>query len=316
MTSQPASDTEITRRRNRWRSAPVFWAAFGAACVLFQLYIFAVWALGGNAHALPASRAPSDPARQILTRAVELVVLIGIVIMALVCWSRSRARHRVSLSAALMTGYALTFWTSPYNSAVHHAAGHNRYDFNVVSWGPQLPGWHGPTPQIETFLMAGGYAWVILWVWIALGIATGLRRRTSWSRPRVIALTALASMIFDLAFEFGYILVGGYAYPLALPHLTFFEGHWYQLPITSALCMVTFATLPVVAMTVYARDGQEVWLLEGTSALPQRIRPWVRLLAGSGYANAGMLALQIVTLTTSLFSRPVTVGDWIYRPPN
>jgi hypothetical protein len=78
--------------------------------------------------------------------------------------------------------------------------------------------------------------------------------------------------------------------------------------------MTAFPVMPIVLMTLYARPGREIWLLDGSLSLPRRAQAPIRLLAGIGMANLAMLALQAVVLLGGAASHPIHLPPW-YRPP-
>jgi Spirocyclase AveC-like len=316
--SGPAADVPemAGMARRRWLCAPVFWAVFGVVVIGFQAWVFTRWIADGDAHPVPFGGEQMPTGLKIGTYIDQAVALVGCILLVVVAWWQSRKAGRVALAGALVAGYLLAFWSDPYSGAVHHAGGQNRYGLNVLTWGPYLPGWHGPMPQIETFLVSGGYLMAVYWVGMGLGIAALIRRwRPGWNRAAVAAATVPAAFLCDMIMEQAYMRAGGYAYPRALPHLTFFEGHWYQLPLTSPLSMVFLIVMPVVLMRLYTTPGAEVWLLEGSLNLPYRAQPWIRLLAGVGFANACWLAFQLVMLLASLVSYPIGLPTWLDRPP-
>ncbi|RBQ17811.1 hypothetical protein DP939_23415 [Spongiactinospora rosea] len=305
--SPPAPRTRLPR-------APMLWAAFGAACVIFQAWVLVRWAADGNLR-LYSSSGDMPAWLAIATRAEMVVAVAGCA--ALIAWGvrRSLKAGHVTLPAALVAGYILAIWTDPYAGAIHHAVSQNLHGVAYPTWGPYLPGWHGPLPQAQTLLENVAYVWVVLWILLGLGVARLLRaRRPHWSRARLAAVTAGAMFVIDIPLEHAYMRFGGYGYPRALPGLTLFEGQWYQLPLSSPFVMTFLAVMPVVLMTIYAPPGREAWLLEGSLGLPRRVQPWVRLLAGAGFANACMLALQIFMLAASLISHPIELPPW-YGPP-
>ncbi|GAA0917612.1 spirocyclase AveC family protein [Nonomuraea longicatena] len=309
----PTTTSDYDLRR-RWLIPPVLWAAFGALCVLFQAWVFIRWAADGNLRGYPFSgEAPGY--LKIGTRVLEGVAIIGCILMIIACWRESRAAGHITLFAALLAGYFLVIWTDPYSGTFMHTVSANLIGVNYPSWGPYLPGWQGPTPQAQTLLEDLGYPWVVLWILIGLGIARLLTtRRPHWSPARVAVVTAVLVFPIDLVLEHAYMRFGGYGYPRALPYLTLFEGQWYQLPLTSPICMTFLAVMPIVLMTVYARPGHEVWLLDGSLDLPRRAQPWIRLLAGIGFANLCMLSLQLVMLAAASISYPIDLPPWYERP--
>ncbi|MBA2951794.1 spirocyclase AveC family protein [Streptomyces himalayensis] len=313
--SSTSPDSAPAPLKPRWMIAPVFWAGLGVVCLLAQAWVFARWAADGNFHAYPSGGYEMPRALKISTMTLEVVVAVAIIAAAVLLWWLSRKAGHVTLYTALFAGYMLCFWTNPYSGAVHHAAGHNRYSLNVVSWGSYLPGWHGPLPQIESFVLNASYPVSLIWAVIGVAVAERLRRwRPSWSRARVATLTALIIFFVDIPLETAYMRPGGWAYPRALPYLTLFEDSWYRIPLTSPFTMVVFVTMPVVLMYLYAKPGNEVWLLEGSLQLPQRVRTPIRLLAGIGFINLSMMAFQWFMVLASLVSYPAGLPSWIDRP--
>jgi hypothetical protein len=314
--SSPLSQagTPGTAHRPGLFGPPVLWAAFGAACALFQLWVAVRWVADGNLYTYRFD-GPMPTYLRVSTQ-VLLVVATGMcAVMAVVCWRGSRRAGHVTLSAALFTGYFLSFWSDPYSGTLHQTASNNLYGIAYPTWGPYLPGWQGPTPQAQSLLENLGYPWVVIWIWMGLGIARWLRiRRPAWSRARTAWITAAVMFPVDIVLEHAYMRFGGYGYSRALPYFTLFEGEWYQLPLFSPAIMTFCAVMPVVVMRLYARPGAEVWLLEGSLGLPRRVRPWVRLLAGVGFANACMLSLQLVVFLASLVSYPIELPPWYERP--
>ncbi|MEU3462926.1 spirocyclase AveC family protein [Streptomyces sp. NPDC006733] len=295
--------------------APVFWAGLGVLCLLAQTWVFARWAADGNAHAYPSGGYDIPEPLRISTLALEIVVTVGILAAAVLLWRLSRTAGHVTLYTTLFTGYLLSFWTNPYSGTVYHAAGHNRYSLNVVSWGPYLPGWHGPFPQIESFILNASYPVSLIWAVIGVAVAGHLKqRRPSWTRARVAALTAVIIFVVDVPLETAYMRPGGWAYPRALSYLTLFEDDWYRIPLTSPFTMVLFVTMPVVLMYLYTKPGKEVWLLEGSLQLPPRARTPIRLLAGIGFINLSMMAFQWFMVMASLVSYQAGLPSWINLP--
>lgn len=310
-TSTPASESQ----RSPWKKAPVAWASLGLACLLAQAWVFARWAAGGNVHAYPSGGYTMPEALKTSTVVLEVTVCAGIVTAAILLWWQSHKAGHVTLWAALFTGYLLCFWTNPYSGALRYADGQNRYSLNVVSWGPYLPGWHGPTPQIESLVLNASYPVSLIWAVIGVAIADRLRnRRPAWSRPRIAAATGVVVFVVDLPMETAYMRPGGWAYPRALPYLTLFQDKWYRIPLTSPLTMVVFVTMPVVLMRLYAAPNSEVWLHEGSLRLPRSLRTPVRLLAGIGFINLSMMAFQWFMVLASIVSHPAGLPNWIDRP--
>ncbi|MFF7250229.1 spirocyclase AveC family protein [Embleya sp. NPDC008237] len=299
-----------------WRSAVLRWAAFGLFCLVFQAVVFTRWILGGDAHAHRAGDYTIPRTMKIATHVGQVSATLLFLVAAAALWRECRAQGRVTLNAAVFVGFCFSFWSNPYVSNFHYAAGNNRYDLNVDTWGPYLPGWQGDTPAIESYLMEIAYPVMLLWIVIALAVARLLiRRRPHWSRRRTLATTIGAMLVCEPLLTGVYQRLGGFAYPRALPgHLTLFEGNWYQLPLTSTLAVVGFFVAPVLAMALHSEQDREVHLFRGTAQLAPQARPWARLLAGVGFMNVCTLGFQVTMALASLVSHPIDLPDWWDRP--
>lgn len=310
----PETDIRETTSQRRWLSPPVLLAAFGAACVLFQAWVFARWAAGGNLHSYPFN-GDMPTYLKISTQVLQVLVAAACVALIVLCRRQSRAAGHVTLMTTLTAGWALAFWADPYIALHTHLISNNRYGINYPTWGPYLPGWDGPLPQPQTFLENGMYPLLVIWIWIGLAIARLLRaRRPQWSRARVAGLATVILFPVDIVLEQAYIRAAGFGYARAMPYVTLFEGQWYQLPLTAATTMTLLVAPPIVVMAVYARPGREVWMLEGSLSLPHRAQPWIRLLAGVGLVHVCMVGFVVLTQLYTPLTYLIDLPPWFERP--
>ncbi|WP_439673629.1 spirocyclase AveC family protein [Embleya sp. MST-111070] len=300
----------------RRRGPVVYWGAFGLACLILQGVVFTRWIVGGDAHAHSSGDYTIPHTMKVVTHIGQVGAGLLFLVLAAVCRRECRAQGRITLNTAVFIGFCFSFWSNPYVSQFRYAAGNNRYDLNVDTWGPYLPGWRGDTPAVESFLMEIAYPVMLLWIIIALTVVRlCAARRPLWSRRRTLALTIVVMLVCEPLLTGAYQRLGGFAYPRALPgNLTFFEGQWYQLPITSTLAVVGFFIVPVLAMAVHAEPGREAHLFRGTDRLPRWTRPWSRLLAGIGFMNVCTLGFQVTMALASLISHPIDLPSWWDRP--
>ncbi|MEV0193400.1 spirocyclase AveC family protein [Kitasatospora purpeofusca] len=311
---RPDSDPTLTV--SIWRRPLTYWAGFGLACLLLQIVVYTRWIAGGGAHAHPARDYAIPRTMAITTHVGQGAAGLLFLLLGALVWRECHAKGHITLKAAVFTGFCFSFWSNPYVSQFHYAAANNRFDLNVETWGPYLPGWRGDTPAVESFLMEVAYPVMLLWLVIALTIARLLTdRRPHWGRGRVLAATTLAMLVCEPLLTHSYQRLGGFAYPRALPgHLTFFEGQWYQLPLTSTLAVVGFFIVPPLAMVLYTRTGHEVHIFRGGELLPPRLHPWGRLSAGIGLMNACTMGFQVTMALASLVSHPIDLPSWLDRP--
>jgi hypothetical protein len=158
---------------------------------------------------------------------------------------------------------------------------------NVVSWGPYIPGWHGPnaTGQVETF--AAGvptfYMLIIVWYWPVYAL---VRRVTSahpeWSLARMVGLVVVIGVVVELLAEIVWLASGTYTYTLG-PSL--FSGEARQQPLLQAGTFAYLSLLPVMMKLLADRRGREVAIFRGGTLLPPRMWNSARLRAGSGFTN-------------------------------
>ncbi|MEW2581258.1 spirocyclase AveC family protein [Streptomyces syringium] len=268
----------------------VFWAALGMVCIAFQVWVFGRWAADGGLHAMPPGGYEISSMRKTITWAVQIFVMAA---LAACAWWLARDCHRqgrVTYLAVLFFGYWTTLWSSPLSNYSTLAIASNRYSLNVTSWGPYIPGWHGPQAQEQVqsvILTDAGYVLLILWVWVVVAATIKIaRRQPHWGLGRLALSAALVCFVFDAIVEAAYIRMGTYVYPRGLPQLTLFPGHWYQLPLSASFMVTIASVLPSVLVSLRAQaTGREEWILQGSEKLPRRARPWAQLLAGAGFLN-------------------------------
>ncbi|MFI6215302.1 spirocyclase AveC family protein [Nocardia brasiliensis] len=303
--------------RSPWRCPSVYWACLGVAAVLVQGWVLIRWAFDGNLHAYPATGYTIPGHMRILTHVIQAVTVLLIAGLTIWCRRESRRRHEISLTTALFIGCCLAWWTNPYASTFHYAAAPNRYDFNVPSWGPYLPGWRGETPVLESFVLTAAYMPLVVWVITGLFCARLLRRyRPRWSVTRIVAASTIPLIVFDVIVVQTYVLFGGFGYPRAVPGLTLFEGQWYQQTLTNIFSICVICATPMVAMAFSAEvRGRTVHIFRGSENLPRRVQPWIRILAGIGLVNLCILGFQAGELIASLFGYPnPATPSWYQRP--
>ncbi|GAA0424940.1 spirocyclase AveC family protein [Streptomyces luteireticuli] len=215
-------------------------------------------------------------------------------------WRDCRRQGAVTLSAALFVGWLLCFWQDPLLNYRHLMVITSRHDLNVTSWGPYLPGWHPPHPELASEALVGAsmfaYAAMIIWYWVPMWLTKPvLRRRPRWGLLRLLPVVLLAGAVADAVCEGLWLRTGVYMYPTDAASLSLFGGHWYQLYIPQITNIAMFISAPPVLMHLYAqRHATTVHIFRGTEQAGPRTAGWARLLAGVGFTNFFLLIAAFV----------------------
>ncbi len=314
-------DPTTRPHRHRWIIPPVFWAAFGVLCLAAQAWVFSRWISDGGLHAVPADGYEIPSVHKVVIWLAQAVIVGGLAWFALRFVRDCRREHRVTFLAAVFVGYFSIVWTTPLSNYSEFVVASNRYSINVTSWGPYFPGWHGPYPSqaVSVLLDDGAYVLLIFWVWLVLAATNRIsRRRPGWGLFRLAVVATLAGFVVDIVLQTVAIRFGTYAYARALPGFTMFEGHWYQLPLSSTLMVTLGIVLPVVLSILHVRGtDREVWVLQGSDRLPTPLQHGIRLLAGVGFANLCLLLTHAGFIAFTLLGNAPIPADFpsYLRPP-
>ncbi|MEW2581518.1 spirocyclase AveC family protein [Streptomyces syringium] len=283
----------------------------GVLALVVQVAVFGRWIGDGGLRSAQRNDLPVSASREILIllgqAGVALVVLVSILVVARQC----RYERTVSFDAALLVGWGAAVWLGPAFNYRHVNGVFNLHAVNISSWGPYLPGWDPPRPDLATEAVLAGamiaYLAMNLWMWGQRWCLRPLRDRiASWSRPRILLVLIAAGALVDLILELLFVGVfGAYAFIGANWRLSLFGGHWYQLPVTTLLLDGILLSTPMTLMLYQAaRQGTTVHIFQGEETFTAPKRRWLRLLAGIGFVN--ILWATYLALTNLV---PVAVGS-------
>ncbi|MEV6235118.1 spirocyclase AveC family protein [Lentzea sp. NPDC051838] len=281
--------------------APIkVWAVIGTAFLVFQAWVFGRWLLAGGARPVPGTEGTS-----VLAVVMQAFFAACFVVVSVVLVRRALAQRLVTLDLAVYVGFLACVWQDALFNFHGFFVSYNRDVLNVTSWGPFIPGWHGDHPglQVETVLAPGGLAipLLIIWVWVQTWLTDRLTR-PHWPAVRLWSVSVLAGVAMNIVLEYVLIATHMYAYTAPTPYLTLFEGHWYQISLAHNLLIVLFVSTPSVMVHYYARrTGSTPVIFQG---MPEP-STGLRLLAGVGFINLGMLALMAGTAVLSYLGGPV-----------
>ncbi|MFF0416501.1 spirocyclase AveC family protein [Kitasatospora sp. NPDC004745] len=273
----------------------MLWAVLGVVALVSLAWVLGRWAAAGNLHVEFDRDAAMTPARKAMTWALQAVLALGAVGVAVIAVRGCRRAGGVTLDTALAAGFALSFWQDQILNYAATTARYSHYAVHAPGLGPYLPGWHGPAPDrlIMTVLGSSGLAWFVLMalVWPLASVVTRINRRwPAWGTGRLFAACLISGLAMAFTSEEGMIFVGGlYSWTGAVHSLSIFGGHWYQLPITELVSFSLFLSLP--AMMLHRQHVHDVTphIFRGLEQSVTHRANWTRLLAGIGYGN--LLAL-------------------------
>ena len=296
---RPRSDGTGTRH---WvRSPVVFWAGLGVLFLVVEIWVLARWALTGGLHPVPA-RDEISPGRTTTFWVCQILIAVVLLGSAWYVTRQSRKQGRVSAFAALFAGGATAFWLDPLYNFQQHVRVLPTHVLNVSTWGPSIPGWHGPAPehQAENAVMSSGLVYGLVFWWIVLTLLViryTARKRPNWGPIRLAMVGAAAAAIIDLLIEIPFLQTGGYSWGIST-NLGLFTGHWYQGPVFDNIIWGVVVCMPPAMMCHLAsRKGTDVRFLRGSD----RVVP--RLLAGVGLAQLTLMVnIAAIALTASLFA--------------
>ncbi|MFI5783787.1 spirocyclase AveC family protein [Nocardia sp. NPDC051570] len=324
MTTDIAVAKSSGAQRFPWRRylSPVYlWAAFGVVALVAQVVVLGRWIAAGNIHATPRDYDIST-ARMVITWTEQGLMAVGVVGLSIYMVFQSRRAGGVTFWATIVWGNLFTWWLSPVMAYVAPSPIANRYALNVVSWGPYIPGWHTPRPQlhIETFFAAQMFMFPLIVLWVAVQLVClnyVTRRFPRWSTLRMLPVFFATGMISDFVVEAFFVpITGAYAYPRAIHELSLFGGHWYQLPLINMVLGACLLSSPETFMVWIAqRRNRVVHIFRGSEQMATRVQATMRVLAGLGLANAVMLIYTSLVGAVPLLGTgavPTDTPGWIW----
>ncbi|WP_170223227.1 spirocyclase AveC family protein [Nonomuraea turkmeniaca] len=289
--------------------------------IAFQLWIFARWVADGGAHAVPHYGYEISTVRAVITVVVQVVIGAVALLTAVVLIRRSRAVGRVTFDTAMYFGFFLGFWQDPLFNYHRIALTVTHFGANVTTWGPYIPGWHSPHPELqaETLLTVSCVAYFMLmfWVWPQAALTMRIaRRRPHWRWVRLVAVSVLIGVCVDIVLEAIWLSTGVFSYAAPVPKLTVFEGHWYGFPLTQPVGAAILITPVVMMRHVSQIHATEPWLFRGVDMFATAWGNILRLLAGIGLANVLLLAYMVFSGLVNLTGGPIPADTPSYLWPS
>jgi hypothetical protein len=219
-----------------------------------------------------------------------------------------RRDGRMSLDGMMFLGLLTVYWQDPIQAWIQPTFMFNTNMFQFGSWSPFV-GVTMPNSQLysEPFLFEGvGWAVAVLPFMICANwVMRKAKARWPGLRPWGLVLICFGLMVlFDLAMEPAWLLMGICTYPGAIRSLTIFHGHYYQFPLYEAF--LWGACWTALACVRYFRNDRGETIaergIEQVRATPRQ-KGWLRFLAIAGLFNvlAGFVYYIPIGLVTGIW---------------
>jgi hypothetical protein len=270
------------------------WAFWGALLIAFESFVLIKWVTGPNFKRVPAGPTPVPEAIKI---AATAMTALGVPLTIFVLWRWLirpwRRERRVTAHGLMLIWFGTFAWFfDPFANFFHAYFTYNNWLPNMGSWVADIPGWTSITAGTPGHMQAYPLLFVIpAYIWGLFGLAAltayfmrRMRARyEAMSNAALLALTyAFITPIFFLL-EVIYMRCGIYGYHAAVPSLTLWYGHYYQMPIYEPI-FSGFYFLGYGSLLYFRNDRGETFVERGVSGL--RYSPKVKL----GLRFAGMTA--------------------------
>lgn len=236
------------------------WAFFGAALLIFQLYVWFQWITGP--YFVPVPTGVSDPPMymKIMLGANAAILVAGFPVAVWYFWVKPwREGRRITLDGMLMLALNLLVFQDPMLNYFNTWCTYNTWLWNMGAWTSHIPGWLSPEgpgqmvsePLINNFV---GYGYGVLMT-VMLGCWIMRKAKERWpniSNLQLVGVIFLWSYVFDFVMEGLFLLpMGLYTYPGAIQALSMNAGTYYQYPlyegvmwggVETAICCLRFFT--------------------------------------------------------------------------
>jgi len=290
------------RQQGFWDKAVSWWALLGALLLVGQVWIFTRWLLSDDLKSIPAGDTPL-PGLMKVTLVVSIAAAIMLAGWLMWRWVVKPWRRTGELTTlgAFGLGTWTMFWQDPLQNQIVPWFTWNSWMPNVGSWANQIPGIVQPNATAladPVYLTATGF--VVFYFGSAIvgcWVMDKLRQRrpgigTPWLILASIATCTLLLMVVELL----WMRAGGYAYPSSIESLTFFSGHYYQVPIYEFVIDGIIGA--AMAWVVYFRNDKGETVVErgiGDLKISKGKKNVMRVLAMAVAANLlfGMYSLTL-----------------------
>lgn len=303
----PATPIQVVPTRP---ARPVlWWAAFGAAMVALQLYVYGSWVTSDDFESVGTG---SDPVpRSDKVWAVILQIAFTTTAVLVVAWvvRGCLKQRRLTFDAKLMLAWWSILWLDPAQFFLRPVNFYNSYYFNRGSWVPNIPGWVSPNMENlpnPWFMEGAAYGFLVI---SSIG-ACAVMRRIKDRRPRTsnLALFGIAWVLMGIGLfileEFVMIRTGWLSWSGVIHEVSIFDGTHHQFPLTESFFFGAMCT-GMAALRFWRDDRGRSIVERGTETLgsPRRAAA-ASTLAIVGFANATMIIYNLCMIPQTLYVDP------------
>jgi Spirocyclase AveC-like len=249
----------ITPTKTTQRSAPPeerpvlavqWWAALGAAVLVFQAFVLLRWMTGPYFKHVDAGPTPLPSWMKIALTVWQVVLpLAGAVALYWFVVRPWRRERRVGLDGLMAIAFLNLSFHDPLSAYIGHWYTYNAWQLNMGSWINSVPGALTPgTPDHQVayplLIVPGAYVVIFLLVTM-MGTAIMRRAKARWpALPRIglVGICFAVMVPFDIVFEgVVFMPMGSWEYPGG--HVKIFSDTFHAYPLNEALTTGTIFTM-------------------------------------------------------------------------
>lgn len=275
------------------KTRPVmFWAMLGAMFLALIVYLLVAWLTSGNVTTTHSGPTPVPTWMKVTLRTWEFVgipiTIYTVYHFVVRPWRRD---GRLSPDGLMLLAMMTCYWQDIMLDYTQYWCTYNSYLFNFGSWNAQIPGWLPPNGNqlVEPFLWAWPLYAYMCFLAAVLGCFVMRKAKARWPELGKFGLFMVCFgfiFVLDVILEPVFMALGFYTYAGAIPWMTIFHGHYYQLPIYQSVLFS--ATLAGWASLRYFRNDKGQTVAErGIDQMrcTARNKTRLRFLALVGVAN-------------------------------
>jgi hypothetical protein len=243
---EPATATAFERGQPAAVERPTFkpvklLAVIGIVFTLFEVYVITRWITGPNFETTPVG--PSEVPTFMKVGLAGLTV-IGAVLWVACVWfflvKPWRREGHITLDGLFTICFILVYWMDPYGNMIVPQFTYNAWLQNHGSWLADTPGVIMANAERipEPYLLTGPlYLWCIFGV-VVIANRIMKRAQARWpqmSNARLMGLTILSFILWDLFWELTFIRIGYWTYPTTPRMLTVFGDSYFRIHLTEPI---------------------------------------------------------------------------------